>query len=248
MRVATRRLRAVMRAARPMFAPRPIKALREELAWLGATLGGRRDLDVMREHLRGELGKLDAPGSWGRPGAPQAARARRARAPARSSWPALDSPRYLTAPRPRSRRRSRSRRWWTRTCHSPTWPPARGRSCERPSRRCRRRRPTRISMWCGSRPSGRAMPAELAAPAAGHPAERFVDRVKKLQDVLGRAPGRGGGRGAPARSWPGNRWARGPASSPASSSSASMRGGRPRARPSRSAGREVQRRGRKAWR
>jgi CHAD domain-containing protein len=27
--------------------------------------------------------------------------------------------------------------------------------------------------------------AELAAPAVGHAVERFVDRVKKLQDILG---------------------------------------------------------------
>jgi CHAD domain-containing protein len=59
MRVATRRLRAVLRAARPMLDPAWVEPLREELRWLGAALGPVRDLDVMREHLAGEVASLE---------------------------------------------------------------------------------------------------------------------------------------------------------------------------------------------
>jgi CHAD domain-containing protein len=59
MRVATRRLRAVLRAARPMLDAGWVEPLREELRWLGAALGPVRDLDVMREHLAGEIASLE---------------------------------------------------------------------------------------------------------------------------------------------------------------------------------------------
>ena len=59
MRVAVRRLRAILRAARPMFEAEAVEALRGELAWLGEALGVRRDLDVMRDYLREEIATLD---------------------------------------------------------------------------------------------------------------------------------------------------------------------------------------------
>ena len=59
LRVATRRLRAILRVARAMCAAAPIDALRGELKWLGSALGVRRDLDVLQEHLAGELAGLD---------------------------------------------------------------------------------------------------------------------------------------------------------------------------------------------
>ncbi len=52
MRVATRRLRAYLRAARPMLEREWADALRAELGWLGRGLGPARDLDVMRQHLQ----------------------------------------------------------------------------------------------------------------------------------------------------------------------------------------------------
>jgi len=55
MRVAVRRLRAILRAARPMLQAEAVEALRAELAWLGDALGVRRDLDVMRGQLTAEL-------------------------------------------------------------------------------------------------------------------------------------------------------------------------------------------------
>lgn len=58
LRVATRRLRAYLRTARPLVDPDWADALRAELGWLGGELGPARDLDVLVERLRGELAAL----------------------------------------------------------------------------------------------------------------------------------------------------------------------------------------------
>jgi len=58
MRVATRRLRALLRAARPMLATEWVEPLRAELAWLGDLLGPVRDLDVLLGHLRDQAALL----------------------------------------------------------------------------------------------------------------------------------------------------------------------------------------------
>ena len=57
-RVATRRLRALLRAARPLLDYEWAEGLRSELSWLGSELGPVRDLDVMLEHLRAEVAEL----------------------------------------------------------------------------------------------------------------------------------------------------------------------------------------------
>jgi CHAD domain-containing protein len=59
MRVATRRLRAFLRAARQLLDAEWAKALRAELGWLGGVLGPVRDLDVLIEHLREEAETLE---------------------------------------------------------------------------------------------------------------------------------------------------------------------------------------------
>jgi CHAD domain-containing protein len=61
MRVAVRRARAVLRAARPLLDTEWSEPLRTELKWLGGALGPRRDLDVLTERLRGEIRDLEAP-------------------------------------------------------------------------------------------------------------------------------------------------------------------------------------------
>ena len=58
MRTAVRRLRALLRAVRPMFAAGSLTGLRSELRWLGAVLGAARDADVFREYLGMELGAV----------------------------------------------------------------------------------------------------------------------------------------------------------------------------------------------
>ncbi len=62
LRVATRRLRAFLRAAGPLLDEAWATALREELGWLGGHLGPARDLDVMMERLREEVAALGGDG------------------------------------------------------------------------------------------------------------------------------------------------------------------------------------------
>jgi CHAD domain-containing protein len=59
MRVATRRLRAVLRAAQPMFVPEWAASLGHELAWLSEFLGQARDLDVQIAYFNGEAARLE---------------------------------------------------------------------------------------------------------------------------------------------------------------------------------------------
>jgi CHAD domain-containing protein len=62
LRVAMRRLRAYLRATRPLLDESWSEPLRDELQELGRTLGEARDLDVLIEHLESELERLDEPG------------------------------------------------------------------------------------------------------------------------------------------------------------------------------------------
>jgi CHAD domain-containing protein len=183
MRVATRRLRALLRAARPMFAPGPIKALREELAWLGEALGDQRDLDVMREHLRSELATLEpVDRGAGRALLGQLEQAsRRARA---KLLAALDSARYLTlldavegtiaeppVVDPDASLVDIAAREWRKLRKTVKALPEEPPDADLHAVRIKAKR-ARYA-------------AELAAPDVGRPAERFVDLVKNLQDVLG---------------------------------------------------------------
>ena len=62
LRVAIRRLRAFLRAARPLVDRDWAESLRSELGWLGGHLGPARDLDVMLERFRDEIQGLDEDG------------------------------------------------------------------------------------------------------------------------------------------------------------------------------------------
>jgi len=61
MRVAARRARAILRAARPVLDPSWSEPLRDELKWLGGALGRRRDIDVLIGHLQREIDQLEQP-------------------------------------------------------------------------------------------------------------------------------------------------------------------------------------------
>jgi CHAD domain-containing protein len=65
-RVATRRLRSLVRSARPVLED-PIRAerLRDELRWLGALLGEVRDRDVLIDYLVAELATLEEAAAFG---------------------------------------------------------------------------------------------------------------------------------------------------------------------------------------
>jgi CHAD domain-containing protein len=58
MRVSVRRMRAALKAARPLLDAAWADGLRAELGWLGGALGPVRDLDVMLLRLRGETATL----------------------------------------------------------------------------------------------------------------------------------------------------------------------------------------------
>jgi CHAD domain-containing protein len=94
LRVSTRRLRAYLRAARPLLVHESAQALRDELKWLGASLGPVRDLDVLIDHFAGVLGELDGDAGAGS-GLVAALRARRDEARA-SLLDHLASGRYFT--------------------------------------------------------------------------------------------------------------------------------------------------------
>lgn len=55
MRVSVRRMRAMLRSARPFLDRDESEPLRAELGWLGRALGPVRDLDVLLERLRSEF-------------------------------------------------------------------------------------------------------------------------------------------------------------------------------------------------
>ncbi|GAA1842502.1 CHAD domain-containing protein [Pseudonocardia ailaonensis] len=60
MRVSVRRMRAALKAARPLLDAAWSDGLRAELGWLGRALGPVRDLDVLLLRLRGEIAELPA--------------------------------------------------------------------------------------------------------------------------------------------------------------------------------------------
>lgn len=94
LRVATRRLRAFLRAGLALLDPGWAEPIREELRWLGGALGPVRDLDVLLEHLSDEVAALGADAAAGRKLLGALERERRA---ARKQLLAvLDSDRYFT--------------------------------------------------------------------------------------------------------------------------------------------------------
>jgi CHAD domain-containing protein len=94
LRVATRRLRAFLRAGRDLLDRESAGLLREELGWLGRALGRVRDLDVLIEHLDAEVRTLGADKVQGRKLVRTLERSRRSAR--RHLLSALDSQRYFT--------------------------------------------------------------------------------------------------------------------------------------------------------
>jgi CHAD domain-containing protein len=65
-RVATRRLRSLLRSTRAQLAdPDRAQRLRDELRWLGRLLGEVRDRDVLNAYLVEELGTIEEAGAFG---------------------------------------------------------------------------------------------------------------------------------------------------------------------------------------
>jgi CHAD domain-containing protein len=184
MRVATRRLRALLRAARPLLDRGWAEELRSELSWLGSVLGPVRDLDVLLEHLRGEADAL--PGAERR-AAGQLVRALEAeRESARAALlEALESDRYLSlldsveaaAGEPRAA-----------DGNDLSLKDIAGAEFDRLRKAVKKlpADPSDDELHRARIKTKRARyAAELAKGALGKPAARFVDRAKRLQDVIG---------------------------------------------------------------
>ena len=176
MRVAVRRLRAILRASRPLFDPGWVDGLRRELKWLGTVLGGVRDLDVLHAYLRSQLEALPAPER-------RAGRADRVRARA-ALRVALASPRYA--------------RLLARLRAALVHPPTRPSSVPLPGiaasefEKLRKavaklpRQPSAEKLHAIRIKVKRARyAAELVQPIIGRRAGRFIAMTKKLQDTLG---------------------------------------------------------------
>ena len=183
MRVAARRARAVLRAARPLLDGEWSEPLRDELRWLGGSLGRRRDLDVLIAHLQQEIEALDQPERDA--AASLVERLERERETAQAvALDTLRNERYfrlldaleeaVRGPHVRKGRvslRKLARREFRRleTIAERLGPESSDDDLHRARIAGKRARYT----------------AELAEADVGKPARRFVERAKALQDVLG---------------------------------------------------------------
>src|SRR5262245_2777281 len=183
MRVAIRRLRAALKTAKPMLDPTWSESLRAELSWFADALAPARDLDVLTEHLHGEIGSLDAgdPVSGARLLEPLEERRELA---AEKLKQALDSDRYLEV--------------LDRIEAAADTPPTRrsdlnlGKRARRESRKLRQ-----YVRSLGDRPSAAALhktrirakrvryATELAAGRNTKTEKRLLEALKTFQDALG---------------------------------------------------------------
>jgi CHAD domain-containing protein len=182
MRTAVRRLRALLGAVRDMFEPRWVAHLRKELQWLGETLGARRDLDVLYEHLQAEVAPLRA-----------------GRVAAREMLERLDRQRVRAGERARDAVEGpRYARLLERLREGAAHPPVVDSDVSLPGVAARAFRKLRKAVAdLPEKPADAELhkvrirvkraryAAELAEPMAGKPAQRFIKRAKKLQDALG---------------------------------------------------------------
>ncbi|HWX23539.1 MAG TPA: CHAD domain-containing protein, partial [Vicinamibacteria bacterium] len=184
MRVAVRRLRAVLRATRPLFDPRWVDRLRRELKWLGTGLGRVRDLDVLHAHLRSQVEALPArerKAGWQYLLRALEADRVRARATLRV---ALTGPRYARL----------LARLETALLHAPARPSAVPLSDIAASEFKKLRKAVKKLRGQPSAEELHAVrikvkharyAAELVQPIIGRRAERLIAKAKKLQDILG---------------------------------------------------------------
>jgi CHAD domain-containing protein len=194
MRIATRRLRAVLRSFRNVIPAADSGHLSDELRWLGHALGRARDDEVLTAHLHERLQTVPTELLVG----PVQARVQGHFAPRRAASVAallevLDSPRYTAL-------LAELNRLTHQPLHGPkadapardVLPAAVRRAYRQASRRMRRARhtpagPDRDAALHQARKAARRTryAAEAAAPAAGHPARKFATQMKHVQSVLG---------------------------------------------------------------
>ncbi|MCA1958676.1 MAG: CHAD domain-containing protein [Nitrospira sp.] len=185
MRVAVRRLRSVLRAARPILPRDWNESLAEELSWLGECLGQARDLDVQIAYFQEEIGRLDAPDR--KPLAQFVTYLRSKRAQAQQAvLSELNSARYFDLVHRLEQ-----------AAHDPpvveaTTPETLQTLAKREFKKLRK-----AVRHIGPKPNDAALhavriktkraryAAELALWSAGKPAARFIKRARAVQDLLG---------------------------------------------------------------
>ena len=183
LRVAVRRSRAILRAARPVLDPTWSEPLRDELHWLGSALGRRRDIDVLVGHLRREIEQLEQPERTAAAALVELLTAERETAQA-IALDALTSERYFwlldglesAARGPRVQRGEVSLRKLA------------AKEFKRLQKVAERLGPdsTDAELHRARILGKRARyTAELAEPEVGKPARKFVESAKAFQDVLG---------------------------------------------------------------
>jgi len=180
-RVATRRLRAYLRASRAALGREVTEPIRDELSWLRSIAGPARDLDVMSEHLARELDEF--PDGDRKVVHPLAARlARERRAARRALLGGLSSPRYFAL--------LETLEQLVRTApleSEVSFAAAAGRELRRVRRQVAALEvPTDEELHAVRIGVKRARySTELADAEMGKEAARVIDRAKDVQDVIG---------------------------------------------------------------
>lgn len=181
LRVATRRLRAFLRAGRPLLDAAWAERLRAELGWLGGELGPARDLDVLHERLAEEAAGL---GDDGAGAAPLLAEVSAERAAARAAAvEALSGERYL-ALLERLEAVGKPPLSGTTVTLAEIWR-AETKRTRKAFERLAADPPDHELHAARIRVKRARYAAELAAPELGRRGRDFVDAAKGLQDVLG---------------------------------------------------------------
>jgi CHAD domain-containing protein len=183
MRVAIRRLRAMMRAAHELLAPEWSEPLRAELRWLGGELGALRDADVFIEYLRGEAAGMDERDQAGAAELVELVKADRLEAHARAIE-ALRSRRYL-ALLEELERIARAPRIRSATVPLDGIARKEFKKLRKAAQRTDATSPDDDVHALRIRGKRARYAAELAATACGPAARAFVKESKQFQDVVG---------------------------------------------------------------
>ncbi|GAA4999156.1 CYTH and CHAD domain-containing protein [Actinopolymorpha pittospori] len=189
-RVATRRLRAGLRAFRPLIEPGWGDELNAELRWLAHTFAPLRDTEVQRERLLARADRLPDPDLAGRV---REFLGRRLDRELADAWDAanrvLASERYLVL-----HERLRAAAWAPRTRPGPrdrcgdVLPPLANdawRRLDKAARSLGTKQPDAVWHRARIRAKRARYTAEACAPALGKPAARLAKRLSQLTDLLG---------------------------------------------------------------
>jgi CHAD domain-containing protein len=183
LRVAVRRLRAMLRAARPMLAPEWSEPLRSELRWLAGELGPLRDADVFVAYLRAEAARLEESDGAGMEQLEALVEEDRETAHARAVA-ALRSARYLSLLR-ELERTARAPRVRSAGAELEGIAAAEFRKLRKAARRIHSSSSDEELHALRIRGKRARYAAELAATAVGKRARKFLKAAKSFQDVVG---------------------------------------------------------------